>query len=116
MSNTSINHQNWEPVIFKKKEPPKKQIHIDPNYKKMKELENNNGELPIKNDKIPDADRKFIQTFRIQKKLTQDELTVKLSLKKDTIKEIENGKHPKNAQLVNKIKKFLSEYTIPSNV
>jgi len=110
-----LDHQNWEPVLFKKKEQPKKQIHIDPNYKKMKELENDNGDLPIKTDKIPEADRKFIQSFRIQKKLTQDELNVKLSLKKDTIKEIENGKHPKNALLVNKIKKFLNEYISPTN-
>jgi len=108
----SYEHQDLKTIVFTKKPTPKKQIQIDPTYKKMKQLEENNGETPIKLLTVSDEDKKIIQSLRLQKKFTQDDLNKKLALKKDTIKEIENGKHPKNIQLTNKIKKFLTEYQL----
>jgi ribosome-binding protein aMBF1 (putative translation factor) len=110
----SFQHQDWNPVTFTKKVTPKKQIHVDPTFKKMKELEENT-EIPQKIETVSEGDKNFIRTLRTQKKLTQDELTKKMSLKKDTIKDIESGKHPKNNLLINKIKKFLTEYKCPTS-
>lgn len=111
----SFNHQDWEPVTFTKKVAPKKTPQIDPTYKKMKELEEND-DVPKKLDTVSEEDRRLIQALRVQKKLTQDDLTKQMSLKKDTIKDIESGKHPKNNLLISKIKKFLSNYQTPTNV
>jgi ribosome-binding protein aMBF1 (putative translation factor) len=111
----SFQHQDWESVTFTKKAPPKKQIQIDPTFKKMKELEENN-DIPKKIETVSEEDKNFIRTLRVQKKLTQDELTKKMSLSKDTIKDIELGKHPKNNLLVNKIKTFLTNYKCQTSV
>ena len=105
----SLQHQDWSNVTFTKKAPPKKQIHIDPTFKKMKELEENT-EIPKKIETVSDEDKKLIITLRTQKKITQEELTKKMSLKKDTIKNIELGKHPRDNLLINKIKTFLTNY------
>ena len=112
----SQNFQNWEPVVLKKTvKKTTKGPNINENYIKMKKLEDNN-DVPIKQEMVSDEDRRFIQTSRVQKKISQDELTKLMCLKKDTIKEIENGKHPKNNLLVNKIKKFLTNYQTTTDV
>ena len=111
----SHTHQDWTPVTFTKPKAPPKQKQIDPTYKKMKELEEND-DVPKKQELVSDEDKRFIQTLRVQKKLTQDDLTKQMSLKKDTIKDIENGKHPKNNLLISKIKKFLTNYQTPTDV
>jgi ribosome-binding protein aMBF1 (putative translation factor) len=76
-------------------------------------LDSNDPDQMVKTDTVPEVDRKLINTLRMQKKLSQDQLNSKLSLKKDTIKDIESGKHPKNGLLVSKIKKFLTDYEVP---
>lgn len=111
----SFTHQDWQKVTFTKKVAPKKVPQIDPIYKKMKELEEND-DIPKKIETVSEEDKRFIQTARVQKKLTQDDLTKQMCLKKDTIKDIESGKHPKNNLIISKIKKFLSNYQTPTNV
>jgi ribosome-binding protein aMBF1 (putative translation factor) len=111
LNSKSNNDQDWVPVVFKKKAPPKKQIHIDPTFKKMKQLED--SDIPIQIKTVSAEDKKIIETLRIQKKLSQVQLNVKLSLKKDTIKDIESGIFSKNNQITNKIKKFLIDYKPP---
>ncbi len=108
--------QDWEPVILKKS-VKQKQTHtqIDPRVKKLIQLDNNTGEN-LKIDTILDIDRKLITSLRISKGLSQDVLATKLNLRKDIIRDIENGKHPKDNQLINKIKKFLNQYVVPSKL
>jgi ribosome-binding protein aMBF1 (putative translation factor) len=108
----SFQHQDWNSVTFAKKTQPKKQIHVDPTLKKMKELEENT-DIPKKAETVSNEDKKIIRNLRTQKKLTQDELTKKMGLKKDTIKDIESGKYPKNNLQINKIKTFLTDYKCP---
>jgi DNA-binding XRE family transcriptional regulator len=85
------------------------QPQVDPELKRSRMLDANNaGPLP-KIEKVSLEDRKEITQLRILKKLTQDELTKRLNLQKDTIKNIENGTHEKNKALTSKIKAFLSK-------
>jgi DNA-binding XRE family transcriptional regulator len=112
-----MSFQDWKPVVLSKmggatmskvgvKNVP---APIDPCLKRSRMLdENNAGPLP-KLEKVSSEDRKEITQMRILKKLTQDELTKKMNLQKDTIKNIENGTHEKNKALTSKIKAFLSK-------
>ena len=111
----SLPHQDWSNVTFRKKAPPKKQIHINPIFKKMKELEENT-EIPNKIETVSDEDKKLIITLRTQKKITQEALTKKMSLKKDTIKNIELGKYNKDNLLISRIKTFLINYKSPESL
>lgn len=101
-----MEHQDWTTVSFKK--PVKtvtKQPNIDPEVKKFKQLEESDNIIKIV--KVSNEDKIKITKLRLAKKLTQEELNVKLCLKKDTIKCIENGTHEYNKLLINKIVNFL---------
>jgi hypothetical protein len=110
-----MSFQDWKPITLSKLGGTSKSKtgvknivpHIDPNLKRARMLDaNHEGPLP-QFEKVSPQDRKEITQMRILKKLTQDELTKKLNLQKDTIKNIENGTHEKNKALINKIKAFL---------
>jgi len=109
--------QDWNPVTLKKmggasmsKLTAKHVANFDPEVKRAKLLDSYNAETPApKIEKVSAEDKKEITQLRILKKLTQDDLNKHLNLKKDTIKNIENGTHEKNKQLTNKIKAFLSK-------
>jgi DNA-binding XRE family transcriptional regulator len=112
-----MSFQDWKPVVLSKmggaamsKVGVKNvQPQVDPELKRARMLDANNaGPLP-KIEKVSVEDRKEITQLRILKKLTQDELTKRLNLQKDTIKNIENGTHEKNKALTSKIKAFLSK-------
>jgi DNA-binding XRE family transcriptional regulator len=82
---------------------------IHPEQKKIAQLETITDGVAPKVEKISADDKKEITQLRILKKLTQDQLNVKMNLPKDTIKHMENGTHEKNKALTNRIKAFLSK-------
>jgi DNA-binding XRE family transcriptional regulator len=109
--------QDWNPVTLKKmggasmsKLSAKHVANFDPEAKRAKLLDSYNAETPApKIEKVSAEDKKELTQLRILKKLTQEQLNQQLNLKKDTIKQIENGTHEKNKQLTNKIRAFLSK-------
>lgn len=113
-NNNNYTHQDWTPVTTKKTEVNKKTFNINPEYKKMKELDDNTGE-PISVKKIDKSEIAIIKQLRINKKLSQTQVNNALSLQKDTIKNIENGTHVKNKQLFRKINNYLEKYQIISD-
>lgn len=110
MSN-QVNFQDWTTVIFKKKEKKKqKQLEIDPIVKKMNQLDNTDDVCKI--ETVSNDDRKLITSLRTARKITQEELGKMLNIKKDIIRDIENGSLVENKQMINKIKNFLLKKSI----
>ena len=110
MSNINFqNNQDWIITTLRKKSNiKKKQIQIDPTFKKMNNLDNATETIIIK--KISDNDKKLLISLRIIKKISQIELAKQLNIKKETIRDIENGSYPENKLLFNKIKNHLMIY------
>ncbi len=93
--------QDWKPVVLKKKIVEKKKyIQPDENYLKMKKVEN---EEINKIDKIDKVKSKDFILLRNKLNLTQNELAVKLNIKVDVIRDIENGSFPNNKSYVNNL-------------
>jgi ribosome-binding protein aMBF1 (putative translation factor) len=110
MSNP-INFQDWTTVVLKKKEKKKqKQLEIDPIVKKMNQLDNNDDVCKI--ETVSNDDRKLITSLRTTRKITQEELAKMLNIKKEIIRDIENGSLAENKQMINKIKNFLLKKSI----
>jgi DNA-binding XRE family transcriptional regulator len=112
-----MSFQDWKPVILTKmgsaaisKVSATNTSRQDSYTKRARLLDEFNsgtgGSVP-KIEKISIEDKKEITQLRILKKMTQEQLNVALNLKKDTIKNIENGTHEKNKALTSKIKAFL---------
>uniref|UniRef100_A0A6C0I464 HTH cro/C1-type domain-containing protein n=1 Tax=viral metagenome TaxID=1070528 RepID=A0A6C0I464_9ZZZZ len=112
-------YQDWKPVTFHKmggaavsKVGCAHATHSQ-EQKKFRQLDSLNltdSAAPIQ-ERVSVEDRKEITQLRILKKLTQDQLNIKMNLQKDTIKRIENGTHEKNKGLTNRIKDFLKKTT-----
>lgn len=107
------SHQDWKPITLQKmggatvSRVVAKPIH--PEQKKLATLELITDGVAPKVEKVSAEDRKEITQLRILKKLTQEQLNVRMNLAKDTIKRIENGTYEKNKGLTNRIKEFLSK-------
>jgi len=113
----SLSHQDWKPVVLSKPiKTTQKLIQIDPNFKKMVQIEQEsvNGNFTI--EKISEDDKKYVCSLRILKKLSQDDLAKKLNIRKEIIRDIENGTHPKDNQLIARIKRILNALPTPTNV
>ena len=108
-SDNQYSHQNWTPVVLTKenKNNKSKQKHVDPNFIKMKKLEDTTIDDEMKIEKVDVADYKTITALRNAKRLTQRELAQKLNLQQSVIVELERGQMAKNKNLTNKIKRFL---------
>ena len=106
------SHQDWKPITLQKmggatfSKVVARPIH--PEQKKLATLELITDGVAPKVEKVSSEDRKEITQLRILKKLTQEQLNVRMNLAKDTIKRIENGTYEKNKGLTNRIKEFLS--------
>jgi len=105
-----FNNQDWTPVVIKKK-VKKQPIQIDPDFKNIKKLDEHEdgGEF----NKISENDRRNIITLRSQKKIKQETLAMKLNIKKEIIRDIENGSHLENKQLYARIIKYLNSIPTP---
>lgn len=103
------NVQDWEPVIWKKKEiNSKKEFkHIDPVALKLNRIDNKTIEDKLDIITVSKEDANIISKLRTDKKISQQDLATSLNIKRDIIKDIERGVYPENKLLVNKIKKFL---------
>jgi DNA-binding XRE family transcriptional regulator len=107
--------QDWKPVTLHKMGPKQsKQVKpippaVNPEVKRTRMLDSSNDGTGPKIEKVSAEDRKEIMQLRLLRKITQSDLDKQLSLKKDTIKLIENGTYEKNKMLTNKIKEFLKK-------
>jgi ribosome-binding protein aMBF1 (putative translation factor) len=106
-----VNFQDWTTVVLKKKKEIKqKQLEIDPIVKKMNQLDNTDDVCKIKT--VSNDDRKLITSLRTTRKITQEELGKMLNIKKEIIRDIENGSLVEDKQMINKIKNFLLKKSI----
>ena len=106
-----VNFQDWTTVVLKKKKEIKqKQLEINPIAKKMNQLDNTDDVCKIKT--VSNDDRKLITSLRTTRKITQEELGKMLNIKKEIIRDIENGSLVENKQMINKIKNFLLNKSI----
>jgi ribosome-binding protein aMBF1 (putative translation factor) len=94
-------HQDWTPVVFKKKEPPVKR----PPPESQKKVERNLEEL--KHKTIPKYVSDAISKKRLELKMTQTQLAQKINERPSVVNDIENGKGVYNSTHVNKILRAL---------
>ena len=118
--------QDWEPVIFRKKNSQKTAADIKKNPHNQslvvksghnnrqtkqptrKILDGNDDEDYVRKVKKYDVEfRKRMQEARKEKNLTQKQLAARLNVKPALIGEIENGKAEWDGPLVNKIERTL---------
>ena len=108
----NYDYQDWKPVVLRK-EKQVKQKHIDPENIRKKKIEENSEEGLTKIETISDNERKTLINLRTERKITQAVLAQQLNMRADIIKTLENGTHPKDKSLVNKIKSHLQKILIP---
>jgi ribosome-binding protein aMBF1 (putative translation factor) len=106
-SNNVQPHQDWVTTVLNKPAAPKPQFNVNPEVKKIKQLEDNSDDKTMHIETISVNYQKEIIKLRLSNKLSQEALDVELGLPKYTIKRIENGTHPKNNQLFSRIKQHL---------
>ena len=123
-----MSHQDWEPVIFKKRIPVKvkeakakglttqqntnkKNVNYE-NTVSMRKLENE--EVEIK--KIEHSVSKIIQKARMNAKLSQKDLAQKLNLKPTVIQNYESGKAIPNKMILVKMGKMLNTHLTGKNI
>ena len=123
-----MSHQDWEPVIFKKRIPVKvkeakakglttqqntnkKNVNYE-NTVSMRKLENE--EVEIK--KIEHSVSKIIQKARMDAKLSQKDLAQKLNLKPTVIQSYEAGKAIPNKMILVKMGKMLNIHLTGKNI
>ena len=107
--------QDWKPVtLHKMGSKQSSQVKptlpaVNPEVKRARMLDASNDGTGPKIEKVSAEDRKEIMQLRLLRKITQSDLDKQMSLKKDTIRSIENGTYEKNKMLTNKIKEFLKK-------
>lgn len=97
-----MSHQDWDPIVIKKK--PVKKATTSPS---IKPVDKDEGEIP----KLKLIDREFSQQVikgRLEKNMNRKQLATALSLPEATIADIENGTAYHNGAIVGKIKTFLN--------
>lgn len=108
------NNQDWKPIVInnanKKKIKPKQ---VDHNFKAMVALDNSN-EVGVLN-KVSEVDRKLIINLRMEKKISQENLAKRLSIRKETIRDIENGSYNENKSITGLIINYLKSLRIPND-
>ena len=112
-----MDHQDWKPVVFRKKPDPKKK---DPkNLVSVSKVNNSNKNYSGTGKKITDDDEvkkiptvgitigKQISQARAAKKLSQKQLANQMNLPLQTIQQNENGKAIRNNGLLAKFERAL---------
>ena len=103
--------QDWIPVIWKKNKNKKKEPQsIDPTVHKLNIIDNKTIEDNLTIETLSKEDTMLLIQLRNDKKIKQEDLAIALNIKKDIIRDIENGSHPKDKSLFQKIKKYLLNY------
>lgn len=117
----SMSHQDWTPVIWKKKPDPKllpktvvvvnkqKNINsINNTVKKIYDEDNPNAEPKIQPVLVDRIFSKELQSRRLLKKISQQDLAKALSIPVAIISEYEKGTGIRNGTYISKIKKYLN--------
>ena len=114
----TLDHQEWEPVVFKKKQSKtltNKEIRegkfhtrkkIDENAQKMNKIDNETETFKLK--KISKNVSKEIQKARLAKKITQKQLAQAVNVAPKIINEMESGKSQPNEIVKRKIARYLN--------
>ena len=100
-----FKHQDWEPVLIKKKK--KKDTNKDPNVKKGLGHSLDSNDTKLKHKTVDKLFSKKISQYRMLKKWNQKTLAQKTNIKEDLIKKYENGTALPTPQICNKLRKVL---------
>ena len=107
----TFDHQDWKPIIIKKKQIDKNKININPKQslesQKINSIEKKAEIGDLKHKQITKELRLEIQKARNSKGLTQKQLAQQCQLTVQIINDIESGKSIYNHNHINKIKRSL---------
>ena len=98
-----MDHQDWNPVIFKKTE---KRTHIDKKSKSIKKLEDDEND-DFSHKKVTLELKLAIQQARNARKITQKQLATQMNLPVSIIINYENGKAIPNNRFIANLEKIL---------
>lgn len=125
----SFNHQDWKEVVFKKKytkEESKQKAIKEGNIKSVRKFKGSDEAHKkrkldeetetFKHEKVNLSVGKAIQKARMEKKLTQKELAMKLMVKTNVITDYENGKAIPDNKLLSKMQRLLGVKLIGKNI
>ena len=99
-----MNHQDWQPVVFKKHTNKIQSNTLTEEQAKQCRLQNETDVPALK--KSTKDDRQWIIDGRTKKGLTQKALATYMNVRVDVIQNIENGKALPDGSLKNKLKRF----------
>jgi ribosome-binding protein aMBF1 (putative translation factor) len=104
-----MEHQDWTPVVVKKKNNKDNKDNNPGNHEKSKvtKLEEQIEEGTMKHKKMDITFGKTLQKYRLSQGYTQKDLATKLNIPVKDINEIESGKAKHNGQLMGKIKRIM---------
>ena len=115
-----MNHQDWKPVILKKTQAQLHEMRSkqNKNTKVLNSKKPNSNTANINARKLDEADipvlkyvpkniAKEIQQARTLKKMSQQDLATRLSVKKNIINDLETGKILNDKQFISKVKRVL---------
>lgn len=104
-----MEHQDWTPVVVKKKNNKDNKDNNPGNHEKSKvtKLEEQVEEGTMKHKKMDITFGKTLQKYRLSQGYTQKDLATKLNIPVKDINEIEAGKAKHNGQLMGKIKRIM---------
>ena len=107
----SLEHQNWDTIYVQLDKSKDKQSTTKTHKEVSKEtkIEKLIEEGKLSHKKIPSDFGKQVQSYRLQHKLTQKDLSQKINQPVKIIIEIENGKAKHNPQVISKLKRLLSK-------
>ena len=100
-----MSHQDWNQVVWKKSTVKSVLPQRSAGSKQFKTL--NEATDAVKITKIPREVAQKLQQGRLEKKLKQNELANRINMPVKTIQDIENGKHPVNNALFQRIARIL---------
>ena len=98
-----MDHQDWNPVVFKKTE---KCIHVDKKSKSVRKLEDDEND-DFSHKKVTLDLKLAIQRARNARKLTQKQLATQMNLPVSIIMNYENGKAIPNNRFISNLERTL---------
>jgi len=103
-ASNNLAHQDWQQVVFKKRPPPPPKPNLEPKH--IREAKQDCPESFQTKYFEPDFVKHVIQK-RLEKKMTQKDLAVKMCVDVAVINRLEQGRELYNAVLKSKLKKIL---------
>jgi len=100
-----MNHQDWDNIVIRSKTKPDKDQTKAPKSKEVK-LEEKIAEGMLSHKKMDISFGRDLQKKRLSQNMTQKDLAQKMNCPCKMITDIESGRAPHNAQLMNKINRL----------